>query len=283
MPDPDPVDVLRRDGPRRHAGWDPAVFDAVAAGPAAALADALGPSPDGRRALAGWLRLVEEGVGRGHLRRGDAGPDGWSNFLERCVLSLLPSWLPALPAADRLPLLATAWNLGEGLLREPAWVDRYVGACAGNLTGPADLEAFLVRTLGPVLEPAPPATWAGPFAVSVVDLRAAFDEFLPGPMWLAAPAVLCVRDRRRPEWQAGVLLRRGGASQLIGPAVGLGEYPEETLPPALEVAPNRLTVAGQPVELPRLGRPLGHRVAAAGFVAVTAVDSQRLWVVESAA
>src|SRR2546421_535476 len=84
----------------------------------------------------------------------------------------------------------------DGPQREPVWVDRYVLACAGQLRRLADLEPFLVQVLEPALLPAATAHWQGPFQVGVLDGRRLLDEFLPGEMHLAAPAVLCVHDRR---------------------------------------------------------------------------------------
>jgi hypothetical protein len=272
---------LRDEGARTFAAWDPALFDAVAAGPASALADALDDQPG---VLRGYLRLVLEAIGTGALRRAGApsGPGGgWTTFLERCLLQLVPDLLPAVAPERRLPLLVEAWNLGEGLLREPPWVDRYVGACAARLKDLADLEGFLVRTLEPVLTPSPPSEWKGPLRVSVLDFRPWHEEFLPGELHLAAPTVLGVADRRLPGVQMGVLLRPGGQSEVLGLTVGLGGYAEEGERPSLVFEDQRVKVAGQEVALPYLRSCARHAVARAGFVAACAVDSQRLWIVES--
>ena len=272
---------LRRDGPRRFAAWDAGLFDAVAAGPAAALAEALAGQPAAEPTLAGHLRLAQQAVGAGFLRRADgAGP--WASFLERCLVELVPALLPRAAAADRLPLLVKVWNLGEGLLREPAWLDRYVSACAGGLADLNEVEAFLVRTLEPVLAPSPPAAWEGPFAVTVLDLRPLHDEFLPGEVRLAAPNVVRVRDRRLPGLEAGVLLRRGGRSELLGLTAGLGDYEPTAPPPAVAFTDGVASVAGKTVPLPALRACQGHAASAAGFVAACAVDSQRIWIMESA-
>src|SRR5262249_44497599 len=150
----------------------------------------------------------------------------WTNFLERCLVDLIPAMLPRVPSGARLPLLVRTWNLAEGLLREPAWLDRYVTACAGRLEDLADLESFLVRTLEPVLAPAPAAAWSGPFRVTVLDLRSLSEDFLPGEVALACPTVLRIDSRRRGGPQVGVLLRRGGRSELLGVTEALGDYPQ---------------------------------------------------------
>jgi hypothetical protein len=271
---------LRRDGPRHFARWDGALFDALAEGPARALAQALDGEPDAGPVIAGYLQLLQQAVGTAALRATASGP-AWVGFLGRCLLEAVPALVPRVKAGRRLPLLVKVWNLGEGLRREPAWLDRYVSACAGRLDDLADLEGFLVRTLGPVLAPPPPASWAGPFAVSVLDLRPLHDEFLPGEVTLAAPTVLRIDDRRHRGLQAGAVLRPGGRSELLGLTDGLGDYDDAGPAPAVELGDGRLTVAGHAVEVPLLRRVHHHVVARAGFIVACAADSQRLWIVES--
>jgi hypothetical protein len=270
---------LRQDGPRRFARWDAALFEAVVRGPAVALTAALDEQPDRNAAVAAYLALAQQAVGTGLLRQ--ASPGGrWASFLERCLVELVPALLPAVPANRRVPLLVKLWNLGEGLRREPLWLDRYVTARAGGLTDLADVERFLVRMLDPVLTPAPAASWRGPFAVTVLDLRPLHDEFLPGAVALAGPTLLREGDRRLPDVQAAVLLRPGGKSELLGLTAGLGDY--EAAPPDVAVAfhDGKVSVAGHVVEVPALRACHSHAVARAGFVAACAVDSQRLWIVE---
>jgi len=272
---------IRDEGPRRFSRWDAAVFDAVATGPASALAERLAGQPDANAVLRGYLNLVQQGVGSGVVKHAVPGAAGWSSFLERLVVELVPVRLPEIAPERRLRVLVDAWNLGEGLLREPAWVDRYVNACASALPRLDALEDFLVRTLGPVLTPAPPAAWTGALKVTVLDLRAAHDEFLPGRMHLAAPTVLCVEDRRRAGLQVGVFLRRGQKSEPLGVVSGLGEYAESGNSPGVEIIDGKAKVGGRVAEVPTLRRCHGFTVARAGFVAASAPDSQRLWVIES--
>jgi hypothetical protein len=271
---------LSKDGLRRFARWDADLFQALAAGPLHALAAALGNEPDAEAVLAGYLGLLHQGVGTSAVRRAAAGPGGWHCFLERCLVEHVPTLLPRVPAGKRLPLLVKAWNLGEGLLREPGWLDRYVTASAAGLGDLLGIEAFLVRTLEPVLSAAPPAAWKGPLAVTVLDLRPLHEEFLPGELTLSAPAVLRVTDRRRPGTEVGVLLGRGGRSKLLGLMTGLGEYAEPGERPAVEFQDGRVRVAGHEAAVPGLRRCYRHAVARAGFVAACAVDSQRLWILE---
>jgi hypothetical protein len=272
---------LRADGPRRFSRWDARLFDAVVSGPADVLAEALRGQPDADGVLAGYLRLVQQGVGTGVVKQVAPGPAGWSNFLERLLVELVPARLPSVVGAKRLAVLVQVWNLGEGLLREPAWVDRYVNACSATLERLDQLEAFLVHTLEPVLAPPPPASWSGKTRVGVLDLRPVHAEFLPGRLRLAAPTVMCVEDRRRPELQIGVLLRRDRKSEPLGVVPGLGEYAEPGPLPEVSFADGGATVAAHAVPLPTFRRCQSFAVARAGYVVASAPDSQRLWVIES--
>jgi hypothetical protein len=273
--------LLRDEGPRKFSRWDPAVFDAVVSGPAAVLQERLASQPDVDTVLGGYLQLVQQGVGSGVLKQATPGAAGWSSFLERLLLEVVPARLPEIALERRMRVLVNAWNLGEGLLREPVWVDRYVNACAAALPRLDGLEDFLSRTLAPVLTPAPPATWTGPLRVSVLDLRTAHDEFLPGRIHLAAPTVLCVADRRRSGFQVGVFLRHGQKSEPLGLVFGLGEYGEGWNWPGVEFVDGKAKIGGRYVDVPTLRRCQSFVVARAGFVAACAPDSQRLWVIES--
>jgi hypothetical protein len=267
---------LTADGARRFAGWDPGLFAALVEGPAARLAAATDSVT-----VAGYLRLLQESVGTGLVRRAAPGPDGWTGFLERCLVERVPALLPATSAGNRLPALAKLWNLGEGLSREPAWLDRYAAARADGLDNLLLVEGFLIRTLDPVLAPAPAATWAGPFAVTVLDFRPLHDDFLPGEVRPAGPCVLGIADRRHPDLWAGVLLRPGGKSELLGLTGRLGDYADDRPLPAVAFGDGTVRVAGHAVAVPTLRRCHRYAAVAAGFVAAAAVDSQRLWILES--
>ncbi|MBM3980444.1 MAG: hypothetical protein FJ304_09175 [Planctomycetes bacterium] len=277
----DTVERVRADGPRAFARWDAAVFDAVARGPATMLAQNLNGDDDAARAFDSYMRLVRQGVGAGLLTRAAPGAAGWSSFLERLLLEVAPAQLADLPAERRVPALVDLWNLGEGLLREPPWVDRYVCSCVRVAPKLNALAEFLTRVLAPVLTPAPPAAWTGPLRVAVLDLREVHDDFMPGKLRLAAPAVLCVEDRRRPGLHVGVHLRRGQRSEPLGVLAGLGAYEEAGRLPGVQFDDGRVRVGTKAVEVPTLRRCHGYTVARAGFVAACAVDSQRLWVIES--
>ena len=97
------VRAIRDESARAFARWDPAVFDAIVSGPASVLAERLGQEAD--TALGGYLRLVQQGVGRGLVKHATAVPSGWSSFLERLVVELIPERLPEIAPDRRLRIL----------------------------------------------------------------------------------------------------------------------------------------------------------------------------------
>src|SRR5688572_22957475 len=98
---------FRYDGPRAFARWNAVVFDAVAAGPFQTLADRLGRQPDADATLAGYLRLVQQGVGSGVIKQAGAG-GAHSSFLERLLVELIPARLPEIDPKQRLRVLVDA-------------------------------------------------------------------------------------------------------------------------------------------------------------------------------
>ena len=218
----DQLQRLGEEGHRRFSNWDAPLFAAYCRTVLQALRTCLPPEAD--RAFEGLSAMVQQGIGEGYLG-GDleAAP---RNFLEFCIRDWLPAVLAELPGEEHLGLLARVWNLGEGLLREPDWVNGYVMSRIGELRGDKRPEAILVEILRPLLEPAPPARWEPPYRVTLLSLRQADDEFLPGEMRLAAPTVLVVTDRRRPV-RLGVHLRRMGQSTVLGAFGPAGAFPDE--------------------------------------------------------
>ena len=280
---------LAAQGPRKHAGWDAELFETLVSGPARMLWNALSAEPRGDRVMAAWLKLAAEAVGLGYVDRASVrfcvtgqGPTPESMTpMCRCLLLLAPAQLPAYPADRAVALLARTWNLCEGLAAQPLWLNRYVDSVAAS-EPPAleQLEEFLATTLEPALTPARAAAFSGPFTLAMLNTRELMDDFIPGDMHLAAPAVLCVHDRRLAHTQVGLLLAPEGRSRFLGFQPCLGPGPGET-PPSMEPLKNAVRVNGQEAALPLLGVP--HRMLAArsGFVVASAVDSQRLWVLDT--
>lgn len=258
-------------GRRLHAGWDQACFDGFAI-----HARALWEATSSPALLRAYLAAVREGIAAGLLRSPD--PACPTSLLDVCLAGHAPAELAGVTAEQAAARLAAAWNLAAGLAAEPAWMQGYVLSRRAELAGLAELRSFLLRVLPPVLAVPVDAAFDRDLAVTVLDTRAVDDEFLPGTLRLVAPTVLAVADRRRPV-TLGVALRHDRRSELLGPIDELAAYAGTPGPPA-RVSSSTLEIAGSRVELPLLVSPLAHAVAAAGFVAVTAVDSQRLWIVE---
>jgi len=129
---------LRAKGPRRFAlGRRP--VRRVVAGRRPCWPTAGGTA----RRRAGDRRIpaaAQQAVGAACLRRADGAAGGlafWNAAWWR-------SCRPAAPRRGRRPAAAArqGLELGEGLSREPAWLDRYVSACSGGLHDLSDIEAF---------------------------------------------------------------------------------------------------------------------------------------------
>jgi hypothetical protein len=229
--------------------------------------------------LRSYLRLLAEAVGMGCLIEDARGQQ--RDFLSDLLVNQVPARLPDVPPERRAACLAQLWNLGEGLLQEPAWLNRFAMAFAREASDLLALPAHLGRVLEPVLVPRPPSQWAGPCELVVLDPRPVADRFLPGEMHLAAPAVVCVHDRRRAGSQLGVLLEHGGKSRILGAAPCLDSTVHEGARPAVVFSPGSLAIGPHQVALRWLREPLERLVTATGFVLASAVDSQRLWVVDT--
>src|SRR5262245_6055212 len=125
-------DQLRRlgeEGHRRFSNWNAPLFAAYCRTVLQAVRKSL--PPEGDRAFKGLSEMVQHGIGEGYLRRDPEAPP--QNFLEFCIRNWLPAVLAELPAEEHVRLLAQVWNLGEGLLREPDWVNQYVMSRIGEL------------------------------------------------------------------------------------------------------------------------------------------------------
>lgn len=277
------TEQYQNEGARLHASWNADLFQSLCTGPVASVWKSLGPEAKGleqsKKLLEGYLHLLQEAVGQGYIQNSTGGP--WSNMMELVLVKFLPEQLASIKPSQRHSELAKIWNLLEGLLGEPAWINQLVLARALELKQVTQLEQFLVDVLDPVLSPAPTAKFSGPFRQVVLDTKSLDEDFLPGEMTLAAPWVLCIHDRRRPV-RLGVLLQKEGRSEFIGLLPELEPYHDSAPLPRVKAENSALYIGEQKVELPRLNVPYRVAIARAGFVVASALDSQRLWVVESA-
>ncbi len=281
------VDHHERDGLRRFSRWDGDAFRAIVFGPGKRLAQHIDGSPGAEQVFLAWLRLVAEAIGLGYVRPGLVVSDNKlafapENLLEFFLLDLIPEKIASSPANTRVALLAKAWNLGEGLLGEPSWLNVCVASAMANVGSLVDIEGRLLRILDTALAPRARSSFQGPYAVRTIDMRDVDGAFLPGRMHFAQPALVCVHDRKRPTLSAGVLLGAKSAPSLAFRSRCLAEktVADQGLP-TVSLTRAGLTVGDTRVPLPHW--TLGHAVVTsrAGLVVASALDSQRLWIVES--
>jgi hypothetical protein len=269
------IERLDRKGATQFSNWSSPLFRDYCQ----ALLPGVAKSPLSSPVATALAELLCEGVGRGYLTaRLRANP---TNLMEHCFRDWLTSQLAEVATERRLPFLADAWNLLEGVLSGPGWVNAYVMARARELHGEPSLESFLGRVLRPLLEPATRANWSGPFRVTTLSLRACDEEGLPGDMHLVAPTILAVKDRRR-DLACGVVLRKGGRSETAGAFGETRPFVEQPSAKPPRWQGEWVTIGEERVRLPFLGEPFRWLQVDAGFVVASAVDSQKLWIVESA-
>jgi hypothetical protein len=270
------IEQLAQKSATQFANWNPSLFQDYCQALLRDHAKSPLSSPLVATALA---EMLCEGIGRGYLTTSlHAHP---ANLMEYCFRNWLVSRLADVAAERKLHFLADAWNLLEGVLREPSWVNAYVMARVRELHGEHCLESFLGVVLKPLFEPATMANWTGPFRVIMLSLRACDDEILPGDMHLVAPTILAIRDRRR-DLACGVVLRKQGQSELAGIFGETSPFVEQPSITAPSWQAEWVTFGKERIQLPFLGEPFRWLQVRAGFVVASAVNSQKLWIVESA-
>lgn len=272
--------IKTRDNEARncHANWDSALFQKLGQDLVKPLFARL-KKPDPLTAES-YLNLVQEAMLCGYLKSWDRYGYRPKTVLQHCLMVLIPELLPALHAKRRGELLAQLWNISEAFYQEPPWLNQYALSRLGELKSLAKFEGFLKSVLEPVLKPIEKSTWRGPFKVTQVNTRSVDDEFLPGSMRLIGPSVLLVKDRERKA-QLTLLLQKDGKSQVLGSSQASANYLEDFDRPKLQFSLGTLLIENQLVNLPQLSVKEESIMTESGFVVVSAVDSQLLWVVEN--
>jgi hypothetical protein len=281
------VEHHEREGKRRFSRWNHDLFRAIVYGPGKRLAGSIDGSPDAAPIFLGWLKLVEEAVGLGYVRSGlvtaeDKLAFAPENLLELLLIELLPNKIGACAPQGRVALLAKAWNLGEGLLAEPPWLNLVVASAMANVQSLLDLEGRLLRILDTALAPRAKSAFAGPYAVRTLDLKDVDGAFLPGRMHFAEPALVCIHDRKRTDLVAGVLLGAKQAPSLAfrSPCLAEKTTPDPALP-TVSLTQAGLAIGDARVPLPLWTRGHSHAVSRAGLIVASALDSQRIWIAET--
>lgn len=277
------VSDLREVGPREFASWNAAAFEYYVKHALVRLSQHIkwrDKKVADNETLANFVRLVYQGCGAGWLL--PQGQDSLApTYLAHCLLQLIPYRLAEIDRKQRGEVLRNIWNLGEGLAQQPQWLNQYAIARSPWSTDIAALEQHLETILAPVLTPLAPATWQGGYSLKVLDVHRSYPEFVPGEMYLAAPAVLCVKNRINTENTIAVLLERAGSSDVLGTVPALPRYSELFARPQIAVSATEIRVNGQVAAQAMISAPAETLCISSGFIAVTAEDSQRLWLLEA--
>jgi len=268
-------------GPAQFADWSQPAFDSFIEGPARQLAQQLQWRGADPQSLDNYLRLVYQGVGAGWLTI--VQPEATArNFLQHSLENLVVYGLAEIKQPQRSAVLQTVWNLGEGLSRQPEWLNQFAIARTGWMVKLGSLADHLAATLAPVLSPLPASSWDGGLRLQTLNLRHHSEAFIPGRLYLASPVMLCIEDRSNPHETIGVLLQKADASEVIGLVGRLPVHEESFTSPDVVLAADEVRINNQTIATPRLSKVYQSLCLASGFVAICSEDSQRLWLVEAA-
>ncbi|MGB1276897.1 MAG: hypothetical protein ACPG77_14220 [Nannocystaceae bacterium] len=263
----------KRWGQATYRGWDPHAFDTLVESAATLLWDALGG--DGcapADALEAYLRLSQEALAVGV----------WSDpsavgFFGRLWFRLVPKHAGSVPRVSLLRRLVELWNLGEGVHNEGRWLDLAVGQRMPPIEELSRVEPNLDQVLEELFRLGADPKWKrNPHRV--LDLRPTCDRFLPGRMHQLAPRIVCVHDRREDDLCVGLSLAPG-SSTLLG-RIDCGPTFEDprSAPEITLINQCVVKIGGKATLAPFLGNLHTSLTVPAGFVIVSASDSQRLWV-----
>jgi hypothetical protein len=279
------ISRCRDAGQQDYARWDDKLFQQLCRGPVEYFWEKTSHDLPGTEA---YLSALAEGMAHGYVTQ-SADPKNyqffatymkWQSLLEFWLVLRVPLEFPRLKPGERPTTMAKLWNLGENILRDQPWIDRYLLKL--NIESPAglsDIERQLSVWLEPVLKPAVSARWEPPFTVRIIDGRTIRDDFIPGEMHLSAPALVCIRDRRLPDIFGGVFLHEGNGRVITHHRDLGGGNAEPQVD--IEVRESQVKIQGHTVELPNLGQIHSWLMCANRAAVFTAVDSQRIWLVRS--
>ncbi len=277
------IERLRGSGAEQFASWNAQLFEFIVASPMLRLKQSFESQRNTNTdfsSLANYVRMAYEGIGAGLLVQTAEDAHG-PNFLTHCMVRLIPNSLCQESVERRAAVMKDVWNLAEGLSREPLWLNRYVVSQLQRSVKLSNLPSELNKLLTPVLSSLPPADWNGSYTQSVINLRHSKNDFLPGRLYLAAPAVLCIESRCDEQQTLGILLQKPGGPKPLGDVGKLPEHTELFDPPDIVSGPDSIMINGHSVATPLLAAPQQALAIACGFVAAIAQDSQRLWLIEA--
>ncbi len=265
----------------RYPGFRPDDLEELSRQARFRLSSSLRHDPGRDAALADWTRLVAEAVARGYLTRCEGQPPRHEALIRWLFLDHLPETLVELEPRDRSLTLALAWNLSEGSRVFPAWMRPWLFELRNELLPIHDLATTLPRVLARLCGAGEAREWRWPARTVILDPRPLDPAFLPGTMHLAAPGVVCVHGRIEARSTVNLVFEPEGASRLVR-----GTHCPETPAPDCsgKVREDRghFSIDQVQVDLPGLAHAHAWLVSSLGYAVWSAVDSQRLWVVESA-
>ena len=263
------ISELSQRGSLTYARWSDETWRKVCAGPASALWSELATHTNKEPVLQAYLTLLHAAVGLQYVGlASDGNVDPLGSFLSRAFCEVLPRLLPKTDAATGLAAMTSLWNAGERLQTKAPWLDRYLAARINELPELARLGLFLLRSLEEGLEALPPASFTGAATWSALDCSVSDRRFLPGECHLATPSIVCVHDRKRPGVHTALLLRKDGAVSLgVTPCLGQSE--------TFAVPDERKWMPLLAADLPE---PCAVLVTEAGFLVVSTIYSQRVWI-----
>jgi hypothetical protein len=197
-------------------------------------------------------------------------------------MTVAPDSIPDLPEPMRIRTLVDLWNLCESAAELPTWAYTYIsGQACNQLNDIRTLKEFIERESSIVFSHSGTARGANWAFCNVLNTRSLDSNFLPGNVFLLAPNVAAVKDRRASAAIA-VVFREHAEPYPIGPfsADNLVPYTDPT-PLRAVPAKNGIKVGNATVELPFITDVLSCGVSSAGFCICSAPDSQRLWIIRA--
>lgn len=202
---------------------------------------------------------------------------GWQGVLEILWTMIVPDELDTVPVEHRSESLVKLWNLGDNLHREAQWINPFlVSQIKKSCPSLADFQNYIISSLNPLMANRE-YRWNQPLTVEVIDCSEVHSDFLPGDMYFAAPSVICIHDRRNSGIFGGIYLTEN-ESTLVGHHSDFGQETQTASVPGYHFSSQSLAVGDQLAELPFLVDK-HSATAGAAAIAMSAVDSQRVWVV----
>ena len=239
-------------------------------------------------AFENYLSLLVEGIGRGYVTQ-MADPahyeyfirqHKWKSVLEFWLVLEIPFQISRIPVDIRASTMAKTWNLGENMLRDRPWIEPYIRQQVTKQCPPLhEIERHLSNWLAPLFQAPQPSNWNAPFSVTVVDCRSVHEDFLPGEVKLSGPMVATVIDRRLESTFAGLFLHQPDCVPVLYHS-DPGDQSQTALP-KVHFEPGRMVLNEIEIALPFLNSVHSHLVCECGVVLVTAVDSQRIWMIRA--